>query len=99
MDYKQKLMQDIETRLKTTMIGSLARFEQSFAHLWEEPSRQQQEYLDLWEYTRNSILNNGNKQIRLALEDLSDALYKTYKTTHTYNFNKELGDDNENKNI
>jgi hypothetical protein len=97
MDYQQQLITEIETRLKTTMIGSLARFEQSFGHLWEEPGPDQQEYIDLWEYTRNSILNNGNKQIRLALETLSSMLYRSYKTKQTYNFNnKEIGDKYEN---
>jgi hypothetical protein len=93
MEHQQQIINDIETRLKTTMIGSLARFEQSFGHLWEEPGPDQQEYIDLWEYTRNSILNNGNKQIRLALENLSSCFYKSYKTKQTYHFNnKELGD-------
>lgn len=93
MDHQKQLINDIETRLKTTMIGSLARFEQSFGHLWEEPGPDQQEYLDIWEYTRNSILNNGNKQIRLALDNLSSFFYRTYSTKQVYHFNnKEPGD-------
>jgi hypothetical protein len=92
MEQQKQIINDIETRLKTTMIGSLARFEQSFGHLWEEPGPDQQEYLDLWEYTRNSILNNGNKQIRLALDNLSSFFYRTYRTKQFYHFNKEPGD-------
>jgi hypothetical protein len=92
MEHQKQILSDIETRLKTTMIGSLARFEQSFGHLWEEPGPDQQEYLDLWEYTRNSILNNGNKQIRLALDSLSSFFYRSYRTKQVYHFNKEPGD-------
>lgn len=85
-NYNQ-LLYDVETKFKTTMIGSLARFEEAFGHLWEEEGPDQQEYLDAWEYTRNAILNNGNKQMRSALEDLSSALLGSYKTKYTYRFN------------
>ena len=83
----QQLIYDVEKRFKTTMIGSLARFEETFGHLWEEEGPDQQEYLESWEYTRNAILNNGNKQMRAALDDLSDALLGLYRTKHTYKFN------------
>jgi hypothetical protein len=83
----QQLLYDVETKFKTTMIGSLARFEETFGHLWEEEGPDQQEYLESWEYTRNAILNNGNKQMRAALDDLSDALLGSYKTKYTYKFN------------
>lgn len=90
---KEKLFNDIETKFKTTMIGALARFEQSFGHLWEDEGPDQQEYLDLWEYTRSSILNNGNKQMRSAIDNLSSILLSSYSTKYTYNFNnKDKGD-------
>lgn len=83
----QHIIADIETKFKTTMIGSLARFEESFGHLWEEDGPDQQEYLDLWEYTRNSILNNGNKQMRAAINELSNTLIGSQKSSITYKFN------------
>lgn len=93
MHNQHKLIHDIETKFKTTMIGSLARFEEAFGHLWEEEGPDQQEYLDLWEYTRNSILNNGNKQMRAALDELSSVVFGTYKTKYTYKFhNRNNGD-------
>jgi hypothetical protein len=82
-----KIIADIETKFKTTMIGSLARFEESFGHLWEEEGPDQQEYLDLWEYTRNSVLNNGNKQMRAAVNDISNTFLNSPKSKVTYRFN------------
>lgn len=97
MENYEYIMKEVEKRIKTTMIGSLARFEESFGHLWEEPGPDQQHYLEAWEYTRNLILNNGNKQIRSALDSLSAYLHKSYKTKETYYFNKNLrGETNEN---
>ena len=87
MTHIDTIIADIETRFKTTMIGSLARFEESFGHLWEEESPDQQEYLDLWEYTRNSVLNNGNKQMRAAINDISNIFIQSTKSKITYNFN------------
>jgi hypothetical protein len=65
----------MESRIKTTMIGSLSKMEQNFGYLWghfkDGPLTEQQEkFADLWDYTRNQILNQGNKQIRQMKEDL-----------------------------
>lgn len=85
---KEDVLYNIEKRFKTTMIGSIARFEESFGYLWENDSDKQQYYDDLWEYTRNSILNHGNHQIRLAIEELKSFLYKdTFKSKYQYKFN------------
>ena len=93
MNNKHPIILDVETRFKTTMIGALARFEESFGHLWEDPWTDQEEYADLWEYTRNAILNNGNKQMRAATEDLSKILFSQYQTKQTYRFNnRNTGD-------
>jgi hypothetical protein len=93
MTHIQKIILDVETRFKTTMIGSLSRFEESFGHLWEEEGPDQQEYLDLWEYTRNSVLNNGNKQMRSAINELNNIFTQSHKSSITYKFNnKNEGD-------
>ena len=67
----KKLM---ETRIRTTMIGALSKMENNFGYLWghfsNDPLTEQQEkFADLWDYTRNQILNQGNKQIRQMRED------------------------------
>jgi len=56
-------------RIQTTMIGSLSKMENSFGHLWghfkDGPLTEQEEmFADLWDDTRNAILNQGNKEIR-----------------------------------
>ena len=69
---QNEILKNMETRLKTTMIGSLAKFEEHFGYLWEEDNKNRLEYDRLWDQTRNAILNNGNNQIRLALDELED---------------------------
>jgi hypothetical protein len=94
------ILQFIETRIKTTMIGSLAKFEQYFGYLWEENSSKRLEYEELWEQARNAILNNGNHQIRLALDELVDFLEnnppkqnrKTFREKYRYKFYFNNGD-------
>lgn len=102
MHDKQELMKSIEKRIQTTMIGALARFEESFGHLWNTPdeSSEAEKYWDIWENTRNQILNNGNNQLRSALEDLGNFLYgnnpnkksPNFKHTYRYKFYFNDGD-------
>ena len=101
MKDKDQLMYDMEKRLKTTMIGAIAKFEESFGYLWEEESDKRLIYDSLWEQTRNNILNHGNHQIRLALKELGEALYNqpVFKEKYHYKFyfNKnDRGDSYEN---
>tara|TARA_A100001201_G_scaffold136478_1_gene125538 strand:+ start:637 stop:933 length:297 start_codon:yes stop_codon:yes gene_type:complete len=61
-------------RIQTTMIGALSKMENNFGHLWghfsdEELSPEQEMFADLWDETRNSILNQGNKEIRNLKQD------------------------------
>jgi hypothetical protein len=61
-------------RIKTTMIGALSKMENNFGHLWGhftegELSSQEELFADLWDETRNSILNQGNKEIRNLKQD------------------------------
>jgi hypothetical protein len=97
---KEDLIHSIETKFKTTMIGALAKFEQNFAYLWENDNINSEKYEDLWEDTRNDILNNGNRQMRYAMKDLSDFLYgpqHNFKQKYNYKFyfndqNQDNGD-------
>lgn len=88
---EQELLDNLYKRFQTTMIGALARFEESFGYIWEnEPDSSK--IWDTWEYTRNNILNNGNKQARAAMEDLKKYLSKNKienKYTYKFNFKKE----------
>lgn len=65
-------------RIKTTMIGSLSKMENNFGHLWghfseSDLSAQEEMFADLWDETRNSILNQGNKEIRNLKQDFLKA--------------------------
>jgi hypothetical protein len=83
----EELLNYISKRFQTTMIGSLAKFEESFGYLWEDDSKNGDHYYDIWQETRNSILNNGNHQMRVALDELSEYLYdKKSKYKYHYKF-------------
>lgn len=93
---QDELLDKIYKYFQTTMIGSLARFEEKFGFLWENDHKDQLKFEDLWEDTRNSILNNGNKQARAALNDLSNFL-NSHKVKHKYHY-KFFFDDKNNRN-
>lgn len=66
-------------RFQTTMIGALYEFEKSFGYLWgyDKPENEpltdkEEQFLDIWEETRNKILNNGNNQLRKAVSEINN---------------------------
>jgi hypothetical protein len=94
---EKQLVENLHKKFQTTMIGSLARFEKVFGYLWENDTAEADKFLDMWEYARNSILNNGNKQARAAIEDLisffnHDKLRVNTKFNYKINFDNK-GDD------
>lgn len=88
---EQELINNLYKKFQTTMIGALARFEDNFGYVWEnEP--EDSAIWDRWEYTRNSILNNGNKQARAAIDETKKYLYQNsvnQKYNYKINFKKE----------
>ena len=75
--HKRHLLNKIETRFKTIMIGSLAKIEDNLGFLWaydtdDKLTDEQQKYLDIWENLRNEILNHGNYHLREGLDDIED---------------------------
>jgi hypothetical protein len=84
---QEKLIKNIETRLRTIMIGSLSRIEESFGYLWnhgDDPQNDKQDdFADKWENLRAEILNHGNHQIRSSI----DELYKFFEDQDKYNYN------------
>tara|TARA_B100002019_G_scaffold293116_1_gene318823 strand:+ start:5205 stop:5492 length:288 start_codon:yes stop_codon:yes gene_type:complete len=90
MNNKQQLVYNIEKRFKTTMIGSLAQFEKRFQHLWEDESidpDRREYYSELWQDTRDEVLNNGNHQSRSAIKDLKSYLFpNTIKNNYKFYF-------------
>lgn len=75
-----KELQNILTkRFQTTMIGALFEFEKAFGYLWGQNKDEQDltdrelDFLEIWDRTRNQILNNGNNQLRKAIVDLNQS--------------------------
>lgn len=68
------IIDDVDSRMKTLMIGFIDRFEQSFGYLWahgKQPNTDQQKlFKDKWSSLRTDLLNYGNHQIRLATGDI-----------------------------
>lgn len=82
---KENLKRHLTIKFRTTMIGSLARFEEMFGHLWghglyeDELTEDQLRYRQTWELVRTEVLNNGNNQLRAALSEVD---------MHTIKYNK-----------
>ena len=75
MNDKKRILKQIHSRFQTTMIGSLARFEDTFGYLWghngnEQLTERQEEFLEMWNYVRTSILNHGSKQMRECVDEM-----------------------------
>lgn len=69
---RQRLAKIIKKKTTTSFIGALARFEDYFGWLWgiggdSRLTSDQEQFRADWDECRQSILNNGNDQIR-ALE-------------------------------
>jgi len=92
---RRQIMEQIETRFKTIMIGSLSRFEKEFGTLWNndnDPTTDNEAYFrDKWEDLRHDLLDHGNNQIRQGLEELDKYLnnVEKYRLQVFYNHNKE----------
>lgn len=90
-DDKETLIDDVEKRLKTIMIGSISRFENTFGYLWNHgndiDTDQHEFFRRKWDDLRNDLLNHGNNQIRLAIDSLYDFFeQKDNKYKYNYNF-------------
>ena len=79
MNYNIK--QEVKKKILTTTICSLARFEKYFGFLWgqnkDHLTQQEEEMLDLWEETRNEILDLGNRQMR-SVDNFTDTTKYVY---------------------
>ena len=94
---EQDLLNSIYRKFQTTMIGALARFEDNFGDLWDNDSEEANRFASIWEDTRNSILNNGNKQARSAINEITDYLDgNIHKVKSKYHY-KFYFDKNNNK--
>ena len=88
------IKKDIQKKFTTTIIGSLAKFEESFGYLWDNDTEAANAYYQLWMKTRNDVLNHGNRQLRSCLDILQEFLEHEDKYPVKYEF---VFDDNKNK--
>lgn len=98
---EQFLLNNVYKKFQTTMIGALARFEENFGYLWDNDSKEAERFEQIWEETRNSILNNGNRQARSAINEILNHLNRNSgkinnKYHYKFYFDKNKGDSNEN---
>ncbi len=74
---KRRLLNNIKKKFDTTIIGSLAVFEEEFGYLWahgdsdEDLSDTEQEFRDMWQEVRTKILDAGNSNLRAAQSEIS----------------------------
>lgn len=74
---KKRLIKNVEKKFKTTMIGALAQFEEMFGDLWGHPKRvedktsEELENYEQWQIVRTAVLNNGNNQLRAAMDEIA----------------------------
>jgi len=87
---KKRLINNVEKKFKTTMIGSLDQFEQLFGELWGhdqygEQTPEQEIWLEKWQQARSEILNNGNNQLRACQDEIAQYTMKwdRYQTQFT----------------
>jgi hypothetical protein len=74
---KRRLLNNIKKKFDTTIIGSLAAFEEKFGELWghglpaEELDEDQIYWREVWADARSRILDNGNANLRAAQNEIA----------------------------
>jgi hypothetical protein len=74
---RKRLDKIVTTKIRTSFVGALAKFEEDFGFLWghnksiEQLTPEEKEMRELWDQTRTAVLNNGNNQLRGAQTEIS----------------------------
>ena len=98
---KETLKIHVKKKFKTTMIGSLSRFEDIFGHLWGhgkdqgDLTEQELQFREMWDLTRTEVLNNGNNQARAAELEIDNYTVRYQKNQYEFKLQdkKELTTD------
>jgi hypothetical protein len=65
-----------ESNIKTTFIGAIATFEETFGFMWGHgklhKTKEEEELFQLWQICRKQILDKGNNNIRLAKQSIDN---------------------------
>ena len=92
---KKRLLNNIKKKFDTTIIGSLAAFEEEFGHLWghgkhySELTDQESEFRDMWNEVRSKILDNGNFNLRSAQSEISQYTLSWNRYVTKFNFRNQ----------
>lgn len=95
---KRRLLNTLKKKFDTTIIGSLAAFEEQFGELWghgtpEEKLDEDQIYWrDAWMEARAKVLDNGNANLRAAQNEISQYTlsWNRYVTNFQLRNNEEI---------
>ena len=88
---KRRLTNILKKKFDTTIIGSLAAFEERFGDLWGHGSpievldEDQRYWREVWMETRSKVLDNGNANSRAAQNEIAQ---------YTLSWNRYLTDSN-----
>lgn len=94
---RERLAKIVQTKIRTTFIGAIANIEESIGRdLWghgldqDECTKEQLKWRKVWEAARTEILNNGNNQLRAAMNELMN--YDVTWKRHSVNMKVEGGE-------
>jgi hypothetical protein len=95
---KRRLLNTLKKKFDTTIIGSLAAFEEQFGELWghglpEEKLDEDQIYWrDAWMEARAKVLDNGNANLRAAQNEVSQYTlsWNRYVTNFQFRDHEEI---------
>ena len=92
---KRRLLNILKKKFDTTIIGSLAAFEERFGDLWghglpmQELDEDQQYLREIWTETRSKVLDNGNSNLRAAQNEIAQYTLSWNRYVNNYNRNEE----------
>ena len=89
---KRRLLSILKKKFDTTIIGSLAAFEERFGELWghglplEHLDEDQLYWRELWNEARSTILDNGNSNLRAAQNEISQYTLSWNRYVNNFNY-------------
>lgn len=92
---KKRLLNNIEKKFNTTIIGSLAAFEEAFGFLWghglpySDLNDEQKEYRKLWKTTRISLLDSGHSNLRACQSEISQYSVRWNRYVTKFSINQD----------
>jgi hypothetical protein len=92
---KKRLLNNLEKKFNTTIIGSLAIFEEQFGFMWghgipySSLSKEQKELRIIWKETRTKILDSGNSNLRAAQSELAQYSFTWNRFITNFKLDKE----------